>query len=741
MHFSSRPLILSLALLVSAMPSAQAGGKTATPVIPNLSSWVKPGGRPGPTAWRHAARLSIDNEIQPGHNRPAPVKTRVFIGYTKTALWLRFVAHDPHPGRIRLKYRNRDNFDDDDDYVGLIFSPFDDSQWGYELFCNAGGTQSDQYRQGNTEYSSFDAIWNCRAHITNDGYVVVMKIPFRSLKFPHSDRPQTWRMVFFRNWARNVRHQIVQMRLNYDSNCILCQSPVFHTAAPIHSNGANVQIIPAATVEQSDQRSQPGAPLRHGSPELKGGLDARWTIRPDLQWSATLNPTFSEVAPDVLQPTFNRRFAINYPENRPFFRQGTYVFNTPGDFVDTRQIADPHWATKLVGQIGGNAMGALAANDSITNILLPGQQSSSLQSFDFGTRDALLRYRFDSPGDSSVGVLATGRQGGGYDNGMLAFDGNWRLDPSDTLTAQVARSTTTYPEEVANAFGIPAGTVRGNGWLMTWNHDRTHYTASLSVSHVDRGFRADLGYLPQVGYTEAKPEFEYDWFSNGAWWNTGGFGGVFDWIDATGEGPVLDRKTRIYAFAHAVKQSHFVLYATHEDQYFAGHTFALDQYEAYLSAQPLSWLQGDVDVTSGDGVDYVGVRKGRLLSVAPSFTLTPGSHFEAQLVGNFERLDVGGNRLYTANLYDVRLAWHFNAKLFVRVIAQEQDIRRNTTLYPPGTSSRTRNLATQWIVGYVANPFTSFYAGYSNGYLGTGAAPLETQQRTFFLKASYDFQL
>jgi len=734
-------LLLCFALLACAAPPAVLAAPTATSTIPDLSPWTGHDGRPGPSAWRHAMRVAVADEIGPAHNAPAPVHTTVYVGYTANALWLRFVARDPHPDRIRVKYRNRDSFDNNDDYVGLLFSPFDDGQWAYEFFCSAGGTELDAYRQGNNEYASFDAIWGCRARRTARGYTVVMKIPFKSIKFPHSGKPQTWRMVFFRNWARNVRHQIDQMHFDYNDGCFVCQAPRYRTATPVETHGSNFQLIPAATLVQSDQRAGPGQALEHGSPQLKGGLDARWTIRPDLEWSATLNPTFSEVAPDVLQPTFNRRFAINYPENRPFFKQGTWVFNTQADLVDTRQIADPHWATKLVGQLGANAMGVLAANDAITNILLPGQQSSSLQSFDFGTRDALLRYRYDTSGDSSLGLLATGRRGGGYDSGLLSVDGSWRLNPSDSIGAQVARSTTTYPQQVASAFGIRPGTMRGNAWLLSWSRNRTHYNTSLSLSHVDRSFRADLGYLPQVGYTEAKPEFEYDWYASGSWWNNGGFGGIYDWIHASNGGPVLDRKTRIYAFAHALKQSHFILYATHEDQYFAGRTFALDQYEADLSAQPLSWLQGEVDVIVGDGVDYVGARKGRLLSVAPSFGFTPGSHFEAQLVGNFERLDVGGRRLYTADLYDVRLAWHFNAKLFARVIAQEQDIRRNAALYPAGTSSRARNLATQWIVGYVMNPFTSFYAGYSSGYLASGASGLQTQQRTFFLKASYDFQM
>ncbi|MGH8272820.1 MAG: DUF5916 domain-containing protein [Gammaproteobacteria bacterium] len=743
-------LILAFAIATPAF-AAPTSPAPAPATIPDLAPWIGSSGKPGVAAWRHAAHFSVNNEIQPGHNRPAPVATEASVGYTETALWLRFAARDPHPANVRVKYRRHDGIDNSGEYVGVIFSPFNDTQSGYEFFCSAGGTELDLFRQQGNEYASFDAIWYCQARLTQHGYTVTMEIPFRSLKFPHSDRPQTWRMLFFRNWARSVRHQITQVRLDYNSNCTLCQAELVRTQTPINAQRGNFQLIPAATISRTDARSDPSSGLERGSPKVSGGLDARWAIRPDLAWSATLNPNFSQVAPDVLQPTVNQRFAIYYPENRPFFERGTWVFNTPGfDFgqydddnrlVDTRQIADPHWASKVVGQIGNQALGALVADDSITNILLPGEQSSTLKSFNFSTQDALLRYRYDFPGHSTLGFLATGRRGGGYDNGVIAMDGSWQIDPSDSITIQTAHSTTTYPDEVANAFGITPGQVTGNGWGISWQHTRSNYNASLAVGHVDPGFRADLGYQPQVDYTEVQPGFEYDWYSHTAWWNTGGFGGNYDWVQATGGGPVLDRQAQAYAFVHAVGQSHVVFYVRHEDQYFSGETFGLNQYELDASAQPAQWLSFELDTTAGDGVDYVGVRNGGLLSIAPSFTLSPGRHLKIDFVGNFERLNVAGGRLYTANLYDLRIAWYFNSRMFVRAIAQEQNIRKNVALYPPGTASRTRNLATQWLFGYVLNPYTSLFAGFTNNYLGTGDAGLLQQGRTYFVKLSYAFQI
>lgn len=321
------------------------------------------------------------------------------------------------------------------------------------------------------------------------------------------------------------------------------------------------------------------------------------------------------------------------------------------------------------------------------------------------------------------------------------MDGSWQLDPSDALTLQAARSTTTYPVQVADAFGIPPGTVTGDGLGIQFQRSRTNYSASLAIAHVSPGFRADMGYLPKVGYTEVEPEFEYDWYSNSAWWNTSGIGAHYDWVQATGNGPMLDRMAEVYGFVKATGQSDIQLFVRQDNQFVGGKNLALDQYEVDAKAQPVSWLGFELDAITGDGADYVGARKGRLLSVAPTVTLSPGHHLEVAFVGDFERLDVTGGRLYTANLYDLRASWYFNPRMFVRAIGQLQDIRQDTALYPEGTPSRSRSLATQWLFGYTLNPFTSLYAGFSNGYIGAGDAGLVETDREIFLKLSYAFQL
>jgi len=746
---------LVMMLAGTLQPTMAAAATAVAPVLPDLTPWLEKDAKPGQAAWRHAAHFSIPYEIDPGHNTPAPVSTQVDAGYTTDALWLRFQAHDPHPGDIGLRYREHDDIASySDDYLGVFLSPFNDPQWAYELLCTAGGTEWDAFRQQNNEYSSWDAVWSCSASRTVTGYQVVMRIPLASIKFPHSLAPQRWGLIFFRNWPRNIRHQLFSQPLDYDSNCTLCSMLPVDTEAAIKTSPADFQLIPAVTVIRTDSKKDGagGGGLERGSPALKASLDARWVLRPDLEWSATANPNFSQVAPDVLQLSANRQFALFYQENRPFFEQGTQVFNTPslrystdtfnpsGTLVDTLAITDPRFATKLVGQVGADEIGALATEDTATSIVLPGPQGSTTHVFDFSTRDELLRYRHDV-GASAFGVYASDRDGGGYHSGLYAADGQWQIDPSDVLTALVGASSTEYPQAVASQFGNSPGAVKGDLWTLDYARTRNNYNIELNLSHVADGFRADLGYMPQVGYDQGAFLGEYDFYApDEDWWQNVGFGTISNWTRATDGGANLDRKVRLYTVLRANYQAKVYFYATRDRQEYQGKTFTLDQYEMDGRVQPVGWLNGEVDVVGGDGVDYVGVRKTGLLSVISTLHIQPGKHLKIDIVDDYEQLHLSGRRLFTANVYDLRVAWYFTSRLFANAIAQGQDVRNNTMLYPYGTPRRAGALATQWVIGYQVNPWTVFYAGSSEGYQETNDSQLVPQQRTFFLKASYYFQ-
>ena len=94
---------------------------------------------------------------------------------------------------------------------------------------------------------------------------------------------------------------------------------------------------PAAT--WSSRPTPPASQRRHarGRPrhargsseaiEADGGLDLKWTPTANTAIDATINPDFSQIESDVAQIGANERFALFFPEKRPFFLEGIELFS------------------------------------------------------------------------------------------------------------------------------------------------------------------------------------------------------------------------------------------------------------------------------------------------------------------------------------------------------------------------------------------------------------------------------
>src|SRR6185295_11755057 len=160
----------------------------------------------------------------------------------------------------------------------------------------------------------------------------------------------------------------------------------------------------------------PGTRLVGSGSEWDGGLDAKWNPNANTAIDAALNPDFSQVESDVAQISSNERFALFFPEKRPFFLEGLDLFSTPIQAVYTRTITSPRWGGRATGVLGGTRYTALVAEDrGGGSVILPGPQTSDLADQDFSSYAAVTRLRHDL-GRSFVSLLLTDREveDGGY---------------------------------------------------------------------------------------------------------------------------------------------------------------------------------------------------------------------------------------------------------------------------------------------------------------------------------------
>lgn len=751
---SIRRPIVALALLTLAVGADALRGAIAQPdhgAVPPAASAIHVDGALEEPAWASALSFEVPYEVSPGENTPAPVRTVCLVTYDRDRLYVAFRAFDPAPKTIRAHVADRDSVVRND-YVGLVIDPFHDGRRGFEFMVNPEGVQMDATTSdvggqsigfnsvslAPAEDFSWDALWASAARITADGYEVEMAIPFSSLRFPRGSGAQTWGIIAFRAWPRDVMHRLRSVPRDRSRNCYFCQAGTITGIAGV-TPGRNIEIDPTLTVGRTDATGDDtGAPVVRGPVDKRLGVSARWGITPNLSLNGAVNPDFSQIEADVVQIAVNRRFALYYPEKRPFFLEGADFFVTPMRAVYSRTVADPEWGAKLTGKAGPNAIGAIVARDRETDLLFPGAQGSSSTTLEQPATVGVVRYRRDVGESSALGVLLTDREGDGYHNRVGGIDGYLRLSPRDTLRVQALRSDTRYPRAVAQEFGQPEDAFSGWSTSVIYDHNERNWNMWSSYLERSSRFRADAGFMPQVGYRSGEIGAEKVVWADGAhWFNRLRFDVNLRRME-TDRGAFLFDEVYAAARYEGPLQSSLALEGARSRSSYAGIDFDNDWVELFFNFRPTGNVTASLDASYSHSFDYDNLRPGRVVNVGPGLTWNIGRHLYLQLDHSYERFTRDGDWLYRANVTQLRAVYQFDVRLFVRAILQRAVVQQNTRLYGATlTEPGTNELQGQYLLAYKVNPQTVVFLGYSDGREGSDIRERTLQNRSVFLKLGY----
>ena len=460
--------------------------------------------------WRQKlAHVSGFIENQPTDGAPATEGTVVWLGRTSTALYMVFVCYDRRPELIRSHLARRENITKDD-YVSVVLDPFQDRLRGVEFQVNPAGVQADAaWTEANGADYSYDQVWDSDGRITKKGWMALVAIPFRSLRFPANGT--TWGVVFWRNLPRNSENDFWP-RVSAAVSGELSQEGTMHLPGLEGVTGShNVQMNPyvLGQNEHELQTLDPNNPQWSSrNLEATAGGEAKAVWKDSIVFDATVNPDFSDVESDQPQFTVNQRYPVYFPELRPFFLENASYFSTPMNLLYTRNIVQPDVGGRVTGKVGHMNLGLLAINDREPGETVPPDDplyQSRAQAY-------VGRVSEDLGKGSNVGLMYTDEEFGGGWNRIGGADFTWRADKNWTVLGQMVESST-RPSVMKSAATIFPDTY-GAGPASDVQVQRNGHAFNLfdEYQDVSTGFTSTLGFFQTSNIRSDHLHAEYQWF-------------------------------------------------------------------------------------------------------------------------------------------------------------------------------------------------------------------------------------
>jgi hypothetical protein len=713
------PLALSAVLLAESFAAPAASGpaipaqKPKEPlVVPKFDQAPKIDGLIEREIWDKGLKFEAFVQLAPKESGPPTQTTTAWMGYDPKNLYIAFRCDDTEAGKIRASVTNRDNAIDDD-WIVVFLDTFNEKRRASSFMLNPIGVQMDMIRVeegGNDNMDgSWDTAWESDGRLDPAGYSVEMAIPFKSLRFP--DAPtKTWGLVLGRSIPRSGE---IVMWPSYSRKIpgLLTQGGEVVIRGEVE-RGKNLEVMPVATSLKREGESvdfQPGVNLKYG-------------LKSNLTLDATLNPDFSHIEADAPQIDVNLRFALRYPEKRPFFLEGMEIFKFPEiEMVYTRRVIDPLWGVKATGKVGRFTYGLLSAYDqhpseSLWDVHDGGGAGDEKALFN------IVRVKADVFKESYLGFCLADKEINGSWNRVAGVDGQWRFANKFFLNFQALASQTSFDGDKTSL--SPA--LYAEAYFFT-----KHWTAGGFWKSLHPDFEASSGFVNRTDYKSGGAFASYSLYPEKPFLNQVRFqlqaGRREDYF---GRG-LQDTWTR---FQTQLRFTEF-------NQLFVRVENGLERYEGTDFRKTTLSLEGQFNILKpmpfflfgqvGDEINYDpddpylgwAVTFGVGANFKPSNRLQVGIDYSHS---TFWR-EAGGKKEWDYDVVHTRTTYQLTKSLSLRAILDYNHYYRE--------------IFGSFLVSFILRPGTVFFVGYDSNYDRPGLGPYARRDYSVFVKFSYWWRL
>lgn len=737
--------------------------------------------------WSHAVRLTGFSEFSPKDGLPAEDSTEVLVWYSTAAIYFGVKAYEPHggPAAVRATLADRDKITTDDQ-IQILLGTLGDPGQATVLGVNPLGVQMDGtiVEQGVNRSQGFvvtsagreapdlspDYVFQSKGHLTDYGYEVEIRVPFKSLKFQSAD-VQSWRIQIVRE-VQHSGHEQTWTPAHRSGASFLAQSGTLDGLTGI-SRGVVLDLNPEVT-QHTIGAEGANARWDYAAERPQVGGNVRWGINENLTLNGTFRPDFSQVEADASQFIIDPRAALYFAEKRPFFLDGIEQFNTPSQLVYTRRIVQPVAAAKLTGKMAGTDVAFLSAVDD---------PLYSANGVDHPLYNILRLHRGLGPA-SNVGMTYTDKVDGPNFNRVADLDTRLVFANVWSLQAQGALSHTHT--------AATDQTIDGPLWNATLRRTGRSYSSRYYVNGISDRFVAASGFISRGAVANAGVEQQFTWYGKPSAL-VESF--TFDQMDI-----LTWQYQRLFQHGDAIeKKWHFSTGAALRGGWQVGgaiywETFGFDP-QLYANYYYLQTVNGQPQYVKFTGAPRIPNR-----DYVFNFSTPTWNTFSASLVAIFgqdenfyewaqanivyeswtlawrptQKLRVDGtyglqgytrrsdgSTVQVGRIPRLKVEYQLSRAIFVRVVgeydATKQAALRDETrtfapiyyrqpdgAFVPATALASNIFRADWLFSYQPNPGTVLFAGYGSTLTEPYALQfrgLDRQNDSFFVKLTYLFRL